>query len=85
MEILEADKITELVVCGMMTHMCIDTTVRAAKDHEIPVTLISDACATKDMLFEGTPVSAVQVQSAFMAALSGMFANITTASIYIGQ
>lgn len=33
----------------MMTHMCIDTTVRAAKDFKYNITLISDACATKDL------------------------------------
>lgn len=71
--------ISELVVCGMMTHMCIDTTVRAAKDHELPVTLISDACATKDLEFGGLKVSAAQVQAAYLAGLSGMFAQIKTA------
>ncbi|UQZ89481.1 cysteine hydrolase [Deltaproteobacteria bacterium Smac51] len=76
--------ITELVVCGMMTHMCIDTTVRAAKDYEIPVTLIYDACATKDLTFNEITVPAEQVQAAFMASLSGMFAQITAADDYIG-
>lgn len=70
--------ISELVVCGMMTHMCIDTTVRAAKDHELPVTLISDACATKDLEFGGLKIYADQVQAAYLAGLSGMFAQIKT-------
>jgi nicotinamidase-related amidase len=38
-EIIKEKRIFELVVCGMMTHMCIDTTVRAAKDYKIPITL----------------------------------------------
>lgn len=71
--------ISELVVCGMMTHMCIDTTVRAAKDQELPVTLISDACATRDLEFDGLKIAAVQVQAAYLAGLSGMFARIKTA------
>lgn len=84
LDIIKDNGITELVVCGMMTHMCIDTTVRAAKDHELPITLLSDACAAKDMEFEGERVPAAQVQATFMAALSGMFATVTTTQKYLG-
>lgn len=74
--------ITELVVCGMMTHMCVDTTVRAAKDYDLPVTLISDACATRDLQFEGLSVPAAQVQAAYMAALAGTFATTIKAKAF---
>jgi nicotinamidase-related amidase len=67
---------TETVVCGMMTHMCVDTTVRAAKDYGLTVTLPHDACATKDLVFRNRTVSAAWVQAAFMAALSGIFADV---------
>jgi nicotinamidase-related amidase len=83
LQYLTTNGITELVVGGMMTHMCVDTTVRAAKDHDLSVTLISDACATKDLIFVGSPVPAAQVQAAFMAALSGMFAEVTTAEAFL--
>jgi len=33
LEILKKEKITSLVILGMMTHMCIDATTRAAKDY----------------------------------------------------
>lgn len=49
--------ITDLVVCGMMTHMCVDTTVRAAKDYGYGITLISDGCATKDLEWNGMGLS----------------------------
>ena len=29
---LQSNKVTDLVICGMMTHMCVDATTRAAKD-----------------------------------------------------
>ena len=45
-------------MCGMMTHMCVDTTVRAAKDLGYLVTLISDACATKDLEWNGRKLPA---------------------------
>lgn len=82
-EIIQNKQITELVVCGMMTHMCIDTTVRCAKDYNLPVILIADACATKDMEFDTIKVPAKQVQATFMAALSGMFAKVITTSKYM--
>ncbi len=33
LEYLRNRDISHLVICGMMTHMCIDTTTRAAADH----------------------------------------------------
>jgi nicotinamidase-related amidase len=53
--------IKELIICGMMTHMCIDTTVRAAKDFGFNCLLISDAYATKDMEIFGQKVNANDV------------------------
>ena len=75
-------QITELVVVGMMSHMCIDTTVRAAKDHGLSVTLLSDACATRDLNFEGEIIPAAWVQKSFMAALNGMFAQVIKTENY---
>ena len=79
-EIIRSKKISELVVCGMMTHICIDTTVRSAKDRDLPVTLIADACTTKNLEFQGVSVPAVEVQAALMAALSGTFAKVINRS-----
>lgn len=76
LSIIQDNQIGELVVCGMMTHMCVDTTVRAAKDYALPVTLLHDACATKNLSFEQETVLAKQVQASYMAALSGIFAQI---------
>lgn len=78
----EAD-VTELVICGAMSHMCIDTTVRAAKELGFACTVISDACATRDLKFKNEPVPAHSVHSAFMAAIDGMFASVMTAGEYL--
>ena len=74
--ILEWNHINELIVCGMMSHMCVDTTVRAAKDHGIAVTLLEDACTTKDLNWNGETIPADVVHKTFMAALNGMFAKV---------
>ncbi len=78
----EAD-VTNLVVCGAMSHMCIDTTVRAAKELGFACTVISDACATRDLKFGNKLLPAHTVHAAFMAALDGMFANVMTAEEYL--
>ena len=80
---LERRKIDHLVVCGMMTHMCVDTTVRAARNFGYGITLIENACATKDLLWNETSIAAYTVQAAFMASLSGTFAEISTAAPWI--
>jgi nicotinamidase-related amidase len=71
-------KVTRLVVAGMMTHMCIDTTVRAAFDLGFQCLLAQDACATRDLTRQGVTVPAATVQAAFLAALDGTFAKVTT-------
>jgi nicotinamidase-related amidase len=71
---------TELVVAGMMTHMCVDTTVRAAADLGLQCTLAHDACATKDLSFGERTVPAADVQVSYLAALSGSFATVRPAA-----
>jgi nicotinamidase-related amidase len=68
----------ELVIGGAMTHMCIDTTVRAAFDLGFSCLLLSDCCATRDLEFKGIVVEASEVQAAFMAALASVFARVIT-------
>ena len=76
-EILRGEDIEELVICGAMSHMCIDTSVRAAFDLGYRCTVIADACATRDLEYGGHRVAAADVQAAFMAALSAPFAAIS--------
>jgi nicotinamidase-related amidase len=78
LEHLRGQGITELVIAGMMTHMCIDTTVRAAFDLGFPCLLAADACATRNLTRGGVTVPAEQVQAAFLAALDGTFAKVRT-------
>lgn len=70
--------IGHLVIAGMMTHMCIDTTTRAACDLEFTVQLAHDACATKALTFDGVEIPADHVQRAYIAALNGSFAKAET-------
>lgn len=73
---LRSRKISRLFFCGMMTHMCIDTTVRAASDLGFQCIVVGAATATKDLTYGSITVPAVHVQAAFLAALSGLFAKV---------
>lgn len=73
---LRSHDVTRLVIVGMMTHMCIDTSVRAAADLGFECLLAHDACATLPQSFGGVTVSAEKVQAAFLAALDGTFAEV---------
>jgi nicotinamidase-related amidase len=79
LEHLRAHSITQLVIAGMMTQMCIDTSTRAASDMGFQCTLAHDGCATRAQSFGGRTVAAADVQAAFMASLNGLFAKVVTA------
>jgi nicotinamidase-related amidase len=85
LDYLQSISSTELVFVGMMTHMCIDATVRAAKDYNFECTLISDATATRDLEINGKKVKADDVQNAFLAGLSSFYATIKTTEEYLLQ
>ena len=73
---LEELGVKNLVVAGMMTHMCVDATVRHAADLGYKVTLLGDACATRAQAYGGETVPARQVHAAFLAALNGFYAKV---------
>lgn len=75
--------VSHLIVCGMMSHMCIDTSVRAAKDLGYDITVLEDACTTKDLIWKGIPIPAATVHAAIMASLSGVFARVIDTEKYL--
>jgi nicotinamidase-related amidase len=73
---LRAKGVEHVVVCGMMTSMCVDATVRAAVDLGFEATVAHDACATCDLEFAGEIIPARQVHGAFLAALGDGYAAV---------
>jgi nicotinamidase-related amidase len=67
--------VKRLVVAGMQTHMCVEAAVRAAADLGFQVTVAHDACATRDLSFEGTTVPAGHVHAAALAAMASSYAE----------
>jgi len=73
---LKKAKVASVAVCGAMSHMCIDATVRAACDLGFRCRVAQDACATRALTFGQETVPAVKVHAAFMAALSAAYAQV---------
>jgi len=69
LELLKSWEIERVVIAGMMTHMCVDATARAAADFGFQVWVAEDACATRDLKYGGTVIPAEHVHKAFLAAL----------------
>ena len=83
--LLEGAGIEELVIAGAMSHMCVDAATRAAADFGYRVTVIHDACATRDLEFDGVKVPAAQAHAAFMAALGFAYAALRSADQYLTE
>jgi nicotinamidase-related amidase len=69
LEMLKGWGIERVAICGMMTHMCVDATTRAAADLGFQVLLAEDACATRDLKYDDTVIPADLVHKSFLAAL----------------
>jgi len=69
LEMLKAWDVERVVICGMMTHMCVDATARAAADLGFQVIIVEDACATRDLNYDDTTIPSDLVHKSFLAAL----------------
>ena len=69
LELLKSWEVERVVITGMMTHMCVDATARAASDLGFQVIIAADACATRDLTYGDTTIPADLVHKAFLAAL----------------
>ena len=77
---LKKEQIGRLLVCGMMTSMCIDAIVRAAFDYGFQCVVIHDACATRSLKFKDTIIPASHVHGAFLTALGFVYARVMSTS-----
>jgi len=82
---LDAKGVTDVIICGAMSQMCIDATTRAAVDFGYEVTVVEDACGAKEQAFNGQDVPAPVVQAAFMAPLAMLYARVIDTDAYLAQ
>jgi nicotinamidase-related amidase len=78
LDFLKGDQVERLIIGGMMTHMCIDATTRAAFDHGFECWVARDACATRALTFLDRTIPAGEVHLSFLAALQAGYAKVPT-------
>ena len=84
-EVLDRHGIRQVVVCGAMTQNCIDAITRASNDFGYDCVVIHDACAARDLEFNGLQVPSKYVHAAFMAALQFAYAKTITTNEHLGS
>lgn len=82
---LQQAGVESVVICGAMSHMCVDAAVRAAADFGFQCTLAHDACATCAQEFNGITIPAEWVHAAYMAALKFAYANVVSTAEVLGH
>jgi nicotinamidase-related amidase len=83
LDYLRDNEVKKLVICGMMTHMCVEAAVRAASDYDFETTLIHDACATRVLKFGDTEVSAADVHSSTLSSLNRYYARVLDTETFL--
>jgi nicotinamidase-related amidase len=81
LELLKGWGTERIIVCGMMTHMCVDATARAGVDLGFQLILAADACATRALTYGETKIPAEHVHKAFLAALKSYGQVLTVEEI----
>ncbi len=84
LDLLKGWGIGRVLITGMMTHMCVDATARAAVDFGFQVIVVEDACATRALKYGETTIPAEHVHKAFLAALKS-YGQVTTADQVLAQ
>ncbi len=84
-DFLQARGITTLIIAGLMTHMCVETTARGALPLGYAVIVSADACASRDLPAPGGGVIPhAEVHRNALAALGDRFADVLTVEEIVG-
>lgn len=76
---LTQNGVGRIIVCGIRTEQCCETTARHASDLGFQVDFVTDATLTFDMKnLDGTPLPAAEIKARTAAVLTGRFARICT-------
>ncbi|MFP4025400.1 MAG: cysteine hydrolase family protein [Thiohalospira sp.] len=85
LDYLKENKITDLVICGMQTHMCVEAATRAASDYGFDCTVIEDACATRDLKFGDIIIKSSDVHYSTLSSLNRTYATIKTTQQFLDE
>jgi len=77
-QILRAQGIHTLVVCGVTTEVCVHTTVRAATDHGFHCITAADACAASEPQLQQPALDMLAVEG-------GIFGEVSSSAMLIAR
>src|SRR6478672_5800257 len=77
--------VEDVVICGMMTSMCVDASARASADLGFNTSIAADACAAPDLRSGDEVIPGATVHKAVLAALGSMVAEVRPTSEFIGS
>lgn len=79
---LQEHQVDTLVIAGMQTHMCLEGGVRAAHDYGFVCYVVQDACATKELIFDGETIAAKDVHLSTLNTLKS-YAKVLDTKTYL--
>lgn len=75
-EYLKAHKISDLVITGMQTHMCVEATTRAAYDLGYNCIIGADAATTRDLTYNDKRIEAKDVHYSTLSTLHNSYGKV---------
>ncbi len=84
LEYLHKNNITDLVLVGMQTHMCLEAATRAADDFGFHCLVVEDACTTKDLKFGDYAIKAIDIHYSTLATLRS-YAQIMDTKTFLSK
>ncbi len=76
-ETLKKRKVSSIVFAGLMSHMCLDATVRASFDEGFHSVVVASTTTTRDLPgVNGTPLKAADLTAATLASLQDLVAAV---------
>jgi nicotinamidase-related amidase len=80
-DLLKGCGVQDLALAGFMTHICVNSTARAAFNHGYRATVVGNATATRSLPNPaGGAISAKELHEASLAALNDIFAVVVPAA-----
>ena len=85
LDFLKQNDVSEVIICGMMTHMCVEATARASADYGFKVIVLDDACATRDIVYGNDTVKASEVHLSTLGSIDRYYGKVMTTEEFLNR